>query len=197
MVKLWLILALMLASGQARAVFMDCLFFDGFEDSGTTPVGSPVTQAAALSALQIHNCARKTVIPAASPAIPILTWNSTVATAAQNWANQCMFAHGDLGGFGQNIYAAAGFTPTLSDAAVAWAGEEPYYDYPNNTCNTADPPNTAGTCGHYTQVVWRSTMTVGCGFQACSTNSPFADFPNWDVIVCDYNPPGNNGSRPY
>jgi pathogenesis-related protein 1 len=197
MYKLCLILALVLVSSHARAAFMDCLFFDGFEDSGTTSVGSTVTQAAALSALQTHNCARKTVTPAASPAIAILTWNSTVATAAQTWANECMFAHGDLGGFGQNIYAAAGFTPTVSDAAVAWVGEEPYFDYTTNTCNTANPPNTAETCGHYTQVVWHTTTTVGCGFKACATNSPFAGFTDWDLIVCDYNPAGNDGSRPY
>jgi hypothetical protein len=197
MFKLCLVLALMLASGPARAVFMDCIFFDGFEDPGTMPLGSSVTQAAALSALQTHNCARKSVIPAASAAIPMLTWNSTVASAAQTWANQCMFAHGDLDGFGQNIYAAAGFTPTLGDAVVAWDGEQPYYDYASNTCNTANPPNSAETCGHYTQVVWRSSMTLGCGFAACATNSPFAGFTDWDLIVCDYNPPGNNGSRPY
>jgi len=187
---------LLLAPLCARAEFLDCVFFDGFENAGTT-------DAAALAALEVHNCARKTVTPAAVPAIPMLTWDSTVATTAQVWANGCTYAHGGLNGYGQNIYAAAstdpGFTATFTDAALAWASEEPYYNYAANTCNTANPPNTAGTCGHYTQEVWRTTTQLGCGLKVCTTNSPFPPpFTTWHFIVCDYNLPGNFvGQKPY
>jgi len=176
----------------AHAVFLDCVFFDSYENPGTT-------NSAALGTLEVHNCARKTVTPAASTPIAPLTWNATVASTAQDWANNCTWAHGDHVGLGQNIYAAAGFTPTLADAALNWASEEPYYTYASNTCNTANPPNTAGTCGHYTQVVWSTTTQLGCGLQFCTTGSPFgASFPNWYMIVCDYNPPGNwVGQWPY
>jgi hypothetical protein len=181
---------------SAQAVFLDCVFFDGFENPNTTDT-------AALGALEVHNCARKTVDPPASTPIQSLTWDATVASTAQTWANGCNYAHGGQNGYGQNIYAATStdpnFTATLTDAADAWASEEPYYNYAANTCNTANPPNTAGTCGHYTQVVWNSTTQLGCGLKFCTTNSPFPGFPNpdWYFVVCDYNPAGNNGSRPY
>ena len=180
----------------AHAVFLDCVFFDGYENPGTT-------DSAALGALEVHNCARKTVTPAATTPEPMMTWSATVASPAQVWANNCTYAHGNLSGYGQNIYAAAstdpGFTATLTDATLAWVSEEPYYNYAANTCNTANPPNTAGTCGHYTQVVWSSTTQLGCGLKFCTTNSPFGPpFTNWYFIVCDYNPPGNfSGQRPY
>jgi len=47
--------------------------------------------------------------------------------------------------------------------------------------------------------VWRSTQAVGCGVKACSTGSPFgASFPNWTIVVCNYDPPGNYiGQWPY
>lgn len=170
----------------AHAVFLDCLFFDGLERTGTT-------DAASLGALEVHNCARKTVIPAASPSIPMMTWSSTAAQAAQSWANGCTFAHGGASGYGQNIYAAAGITPTFTDATRDWAGEQAYYNYATNGCASGKQ------CGHYTQMVWRSTTQVGCGQTMCTANSPFgAQFPTWYFIVCDYSPPGNySGQRPY
>ena len=73
----------------------------------------------------------------------------------------------------------------------SWANEAPNYNYANNTC--------ADVCGHYTQVVWRDSTTLGCGVTQCNVNSPFgAGFPNWTFVVCNYAPPGNfTGQRPY
>ena len=178
-------LLVLMAPIPAHAIFLDCLFFDGLENLGTT-------DAASLNALEVHDCARKTVIPAASPSIPILTWSSPIAATAQSWANGCNYAHGGAVGYGQNIYAGAGFTPTLASASLAWAEEAPDYDYPSNSCAAGKQ------CGHYTQIVWRSTTQVGCGQAMCTINSPFgAQFPTWYFIVCDYSPPGNSGQRPY
>jgi hypothetical protein len=67
--------------------------------------------------------------------------------------------------------------------AQAWA---------TNACAAGEP------CGHYTQLVWRGTTRVGCGKATCTVNSPFgAGFPTWEYYVCDYEPPGNSGARPY
>jgi hypothetical protein len=184
---------LLLLPLSAHAEFLDCLYFNGFENAGTT-------DAAQLEALSVHNCARKTVSPAANPPIPEMTWNATVASTAQAWANGCAYGHGGLNGYGQNIYASTSSDPnfqaTLSDAAYSWADEEPYFNYAANSCSAPNPP---GTCGHYTQVVWRSSTELGCGLKYCTTDSPFGpDFPNWYFIVCDYNPPGNfNNNLPY
>jgi pathogenesis-related protein 1 len=44
-------------------------------------------------------------------------------------------------------------------------------------------------CGHYTQIVWRDTTSVGCAAQSC---------PQGEIWVCDYSPPGNYvGQHPY
>ena len=64
--------------------------------------------------------------------------------------------------------------------------------YSSNSCS--------GVCGHYTQIVWRSTTEVGCGLRVCTTGSPFDSHPGatWTMVVCDYRPPGNfRGQRPY
>lgn len=177
---------LMLVPLSAHAVFLDCVFFNGFENPGTTDT-------AALGALQVHNCARKTVDPPASTPIQSLVWNSTVATTAQTWANNCNYSHNGIQvGYGQNIYAASGFTPTLTDASNAWASEEPNYNYATNTCASGK------VCGHYTQMVWSSTTQLGCGQALCTTTPPSPLGSPWYFIVCDYNPPGNfNNLTPY
>ena len=53
-------------------------------------------------------------------------------------------------------------------------------------------------CGHYTQVVWRNTTHVGCATAICTKNSPFgAQFPTWQLWVCNYTPPGNFVGKPF
>jgi hypothetical protein len=119
-----------------------------------------------------------------------------VAVDAQAWADGCSYKHGGTGWgtlYGQNIYAAAGFYPTVDQVVNSWSSEDQYYDYATNTCDSNE------VCGHYTQIVWRSSTNLGCGYKECSTNSPFgSSFPVWQYWVCNYNPPGNYvGQRPY
>ncbi len=40
--------------------------------------------------------------------------------------------------------------------------------------------------GHFTQVVWRGTREVGCGYNRCGGKLAYA------LIMCFYDPPGNN-----
>ncbi|MEO8460121.1 MAG: CAP domain-containing protein [Dokdonella sp.] len=173
---------------SAKAVFLDCAFFDGFQaEIATAP-------AAWQGNLQVHNCARKTVIPAASPVIPLMTWANDLQATAQAYASQCNYAHSGAAGLGENIYAAAPFNATAqTDSAQDWASEQAVYDYAGNTCPVGQQ------CGHYTQMVWRSSLELGCGVANCTMNTPFDPvmFPNWTFVVCNYRPPGNNGNRPY
>jgi uncharacterized protein YkwD len=134
-----------------------------------------------------HNAARAAVMPPASPAIPPLAWSGAVADVAQAWADNCMFQHSG-GMYGENIYA--GTNAATPQAVVdAWMAEASSYDYATNTCT--------GTCGHYTQVVWRASARLGCGVASCTENSPFNGGP-WQIWVCNYDPAGNfAGMRPY
>jgi pathogenesis-related protein 1 len=66
----------------------------------------------------------------------------------------------------------------------AWGSEKKDYNRASNTCARGK------MCGHYTQVVWRTTTDIGCARAVCSDQS--------QVWVCNYAPPGNwRGQRPF
>jgi pathogenesis-related protein 1 len=160
----------------------------------TPSVCSETVPASWTSNVSAHNNARANALPVPNPALDPLCWKATVASTAQGWADGCNFIHNPGRGFlGENIYACAGSgcaTNATMDSITSWASEAADYDYASNTCS--------GVCGHYTQIVWRDTTHVGCGVTNCTTNSPFGGFPNWTMVVCDYEPPGNFiGQRPY
>jgi uncharacterized protein YkwD len=135
-----------------------------------------------------HNVARANV------GVGPLTWDPSIAATAAAYAAQCKFDHSGTAGLGENL---AAYAPpgghTAASPVSDWVSENANYDYTTNTCATGQ------VCGHYTQVVWKNSLRLGCGVQACSTNSPFgANFPNWEIWVCNYSPPGNFvGQRPY
>ena len=167
--------------------------------TSTTLPGCGGNEPAALAGITAaHNKVRANASPTPNPPLAPYCWSAAVAATAQAWANGCQFKHNPAVRtfpYGENIYAAGygGSPPSgQSLAAVAfWASEAANYNYANNSCS--------GTCGHYTQIVSRTTEAIGCGVKNCSTNSPFGgSTPNWTLVVCDYDPPGNyRGYRPY
>jgi hypothetical protein len=133
------------------------------------------------------------------PLNPVI-WDPGAATVAQNWAAQCNFNHNPNRDGGENIYAScsttAPVTITGTDAVDDWSAEASGYVYSTNSCNTADTQS--GECGHFTQLVWRTTTGVGCAVAQCTTNTPCSGFPDWAFVVCDYTPAGNwDGVSPY
>ncbi|XWS67537.1 hypothetical protein CRYUN_Cryun04dG0014900 [Craigia yunnanensis] len=130
--------------------------------------------------LNAHNTARAAV------GVGPMTWDNTVAAYAQNYANQrigdCKLVHSG-GRYGENI--AWGSADLSGTAAVRmWVDEKANYDYTSNTCAPGK------VCGHYTQVVWRNSVRLGCAKVRCNNGGTF--------IICNYDPPGNfNGQRPY
>jgi len=184
--------ALLLASivMPAHAEFLDCLFFDGLDgESASAP-------AEWRGNLAIHNCARRTAIPKPNPAMTPLRRSTGIAATAQAYADQCTWGHSGTSGLGENLYAYSEWGAHHTQAAAAWAEEQAYYHYASNTCSAPTPP---GSCGHYTQMVWRNTTEVGCGIRNCSIGSPWGvTHPDWTIVVCNYSPPGNwVGQRPY
>ncbi|KAK1567342.1 hypothetical protein Q3G72_011064 [Acer saccharum] len=130
--------------------------------------------------LNAHNAAR------AEMGVRNLTWNNTVASYAQNYANQrmgdCNLVHSG-GPYGENL---AGSTGNLSGKAAVglWVSEKADYDTITNTCRDGK------ACGNYTQVVWQDSKHLGCGEVQCKNGGSF--------ICCNYDPPGNFlGSRPF
>lgn len=158
----------------------------GSTGTNTGSTGEPASLTGITAA---HNSARSNVDPPASKPLPALSWDATLASDAQNWASNCQFAHSH-GPYGENIYASYGMAVTGASVVDSWVSEKANYDYANNSCS--------GVCGHYTQVVWASSIRLGCALQVCSQNSPFGTGGNWDLVVCEYDPPGNDlGQRPY
>ncbi len=173
-----------------------CNLLDPGGTGGPGPAASNPTTDLARIALQSHDQVRAGATPAPSPPLPEMQWSDQVESVAAEWASRCMYQHNaGRGDLGENIAASSpGYWPTIAGVVQAWASEAPDYDYASNTCNApADR-----TCGHYTQIVWRSSTLVGCAYARCTQNSPFTGFPTWDFWVCDYSPPGNwVGQRPY
>ncbi len=122
--------------------------------------------------LQAHNDYR------ASHGVPAVTWSETLATSAQSYANTCPSGHSSSG-YGENL-AWATYGMEVSLVVTMWYDEEAFYDYNN--------PGFNSETGHFTQVVWKDTIEIGCGLATnCSADSPYMAH----VWVCQYNPPGN------
>ncbi|KAG6761260.1 hypothetical protein POTOM_034468 [Populus tomentosa] len=129
--------------------------------------------------LNAHNAARSQVT------VANIIWDNTVAAYALNYSNSrisnCNLVHSN-GPYGENLAKGSGsFTGTA--AVNLWVAEKPYYDYASNSC-------VGGQCLHYTQVVWRNSVRVGCARVQCTNG--------WWFVSCNYDPPGNYiEERPY
>ena len=145
---------------------------------------SNVTQAQAQAALDFHNAKRHEV------GAPPLLWSATLAAAAQNWANHlavtnhCGLIHTVNDQYGENLFGGSGMPYTALNASQAWYNEISSFHYGPIT------PSNWAPSGHYTQMVWSHTTTVGIGQANCPGGAT--------VIVAEYDPPGNYmGQKPY
>jgi len=167
----------------------------GCGESEANPTPPAATSPLATEMLAVHNTARQEAKPTPQPALPALTWSEDAARVAQTYANECKFEHNpERGPYGENLAAAAPpGSKTNAQMVRDWVSESADYTYSTNECASGK------VCGHYTQVVWRKTTQMGCATAVCTKNSPFgAQFPKWQLWVCDYSPPGNFvGQKPY
>lgn len=106
-----------------------------------------------------------------------LAWNDSLATYAADYAPQCIWAHSH-GAPGENL--ARGY-PDITSAVDAWGDERSMYDFGN------PPTGFTEATGHFTQLVWKSTQTVGCAIQNCNGQN---GIQGW-YLVCEYWPAGN------
>lgn len=131
-----------------------------------------------------------------------LKYSKPLAAKAQAWAdhlkstNQCEMQHSKANGkYGENLYWGSAVSwsdgskelqKVSSEQVVnSWGSEKTDYDYADNRCALGK------MCGHYTQIVWRTTTTVGCGMAVCEDSKE-------QVWACQYLPAGNwVGRKPY
>jgi pathogenesis-related protein 1 len=124
-----------------------------------------------------------------------LSYSSTLASSAQSWADNlklnfhCQMHHSRPNGmYGENLYWASAVDwsdgrqilqqITPNQVVASWGKEKADYDYKSNSCKPGK------MCGHYTQLVWRSTRSVGCAMAVCEDTKQ-------QVWVCQYQPAGN------
>ncbi len=144
------------------------------------PPPAEVAETGALAGLTAaHNAARTDV------GVGPLVWSPQLAGYAQQWAqhladNGCGLQHRQGDSYGENMFWTT--TPRSASYVVSqWVDEKADYDHETHSCS--------GVCGHYTQVVWSSTTTLGCGMATCGQGQ---------VWVCNYDPQGNYlGQAPY
>ncbi|GCE15577.1 CAP domain-containing protein [Tengunoibacter tsumagoiensis] len=132
---------------------------------------------------------------------PNLTWDSTLASGAQTWADYlASTAHklqhsnaSDRPGLGENIASATTGSMTPGQMVDEWGKLViPSPPAPGGRSEQAqfkpgiypDVSKDGGTVGHYSQMIWRTTTSVGCGFATDSTTGQ-------DYLVCRYSPAGN------
>jgi len=115
-----------------------------------------------------------------------LKWDYNLAVKAQKWADYLaengFLKHESDEIYGENIYACKGFKPRLIDAIRNWYTEKEKFRYGNNLwCKKGS------LCGHYTQLIWKTTKKIGCGIAKYPKEYRQLDF----VIVCKFYPAGN------
>jgi Cysteine-rich secretory protein family len=153
--------------------------------SGTALVSSASdVNGMAQEILNAHNSHRSEV------GVPPLTWSDTLASSAQDWANQLAssgtFEHSHTEGQGENLWMGTSGAFSFTNMVDGWGNEKQYFkggifSDVSSTGNWAD-------VGHYTQVVWRETSEVGCAVADGGDGNTY--------LVCRYTSPGNFEGQP-
>lgn len=110
-----------------------------------------------------------------------IPWNISLAKYALNYAEECDWAHShSKEGYGENL--ARGYVDVTS-AVDAWGYERDLYKFTPTDKVTGFDEKT----GHFSQLVWKGTQSVGCGVFACNGKNGIGGF----MLVCEYYPAGN------
>jgi len=124
--------------------------------------------------------------------LPPMEWSRALAADALSWARHLAeIDKGEhdqeiIGKEGENLWWGTANAFAFGDMVAAWGNEKRLFRpgaYPD--CKV----NHAAVVGHYTQMVWRNTRSVGCALVGNGRH---------DYLVCRYSPPGNViGQPPY
>ncbi|KAK7907683.1 hypothetical protein WMY93_016295 [Mugilogobius chulae] len=141
-----------------------------------------VTSSESREIVDKHNELRRKVRPTASD-MQKMSWNSGTASSAQRVANACTQKHSSTS-CGENLYMSTN-KKSWSAAIQKWYDEVSNWRYGVGSYN-------GKVVGHFTQVVWAKSNTIGCGMAYCP-NQKYKYY-----YVCQYCPAGNYGyARPY
>ena len=139
--------------------------------------------------------------------IPVMSWNKGLAELSDRWAenlqktNSCKMKHSsssarkNVAGFsyvGENLYwywssnSRPVTTATAEKAVSSWYSEIKYFQYSER--GVVCKQRGSGAIGHFTQVMWDKSTSLGCGYAQCGGGTSV-------VVVCNYGPGGNFNIR--
>ncbi|CAA94330.1 SCP domain-containing protein [Caenorhabditis elegans] len=119
-----------------------------------------------------------------------MSWDSTLATSAQTYANTCPTGFSNTQGTGENLYwrttsaNISGLDIYGGAASVSWEQEFQKYGWATNYFSQ-ELFDTG--VGNGTQMAWAKTNLVGCGVKNCGKDSTGL---NKVAVVCHYKPLG-------
>jgi hypothetical protein len=134
--------------------------------------------------------------PKAEPPLEMVTWDPLIAAKAQEYADSV--DNWDQGHSSDEFrtYASTDYSGYHGENMAIGGGE---YADPAYFVGTMWGADEAQNCelescgGHYTQIVWRDSIHIGCGKKE---NVPFGEYSG-TLTVCQYGPGGNSGGPPY
>ncbi|KAE9572068.1 hypothetical protein CGMCC3_g11775 [Colletotrichum fructicola] len=155
----------------------------------STPAATDDLQTACIDSHNVHR---------GNHSAPALSWDAEIAGYAAITAKTCVFEH-DMttggGGYGQNLamWGATGSESLGAAKAAQKAITEQWYNGELNLYTgygQASPDMTDFLkWGHFTQMVWKDTTTVGCAVEYCAAGT-LSSIGSW-FTVCNYKKQGN------
>lgn len=128
--------------------------------------------------LDAHNAERVRV------GVKPLVWSEKLAKDAAEWAKHQAetgtFEHADKTDDGENLWMGTRNSYSAEDMVGAWIAEKA--SYKNGLFPDVSTTGNWLDVGHYTQLIWFNTISVGCARISNQKD---------DYLVCRYGPPGN------
>ncbi len=162
-------------------LFLSC--FAGYCQEGRTVY----KDSSFISTILLHHNAYRQALQ-----LPGLNWSSTLAGDALVWARHLagidkgQHDTGIVGMEGENIWWGTANYYSFGSMVDDWGSEQKAFRYgifPD--CRV----NHSAMVGHYTQIIWKNTQSVGCALVGNGKT---------DFLVCRYSPAGNFiGEKPY
>ncbi|XP_074364089.1 pathogenesis-related protein 1C-like [Apium graveolens] len=118
--------------------------------------------------------------------VPPLTWDQSLERHSRKYANRqahICHLHHSHGAYGENLAWELYDEATPRQIVQIFIDEQANYDIVAGVCR-CPPLSKDCMCGHFTQIIWRTTERVGCAEVNCKGD-------RGKLVVCSYDPRGN------
>ena len=122
--------------------------------------------------------------------MPPLQWDPNLTLATHFWAlerqSDCNYrSHSSpMNHLGENIFWMQYKEFTPASVVQKWFREQRFFDHTTNRCKCPFETDEC-ECGHYLNVVWKTTQRVGC------SSAVYCAGEKGLLVVCNYEPAGN------